>query len=78
VWTSVLSILGGAIALARAIWNRFYSDTAWRRQREIADAERVGREAVERERLESTYGRIDREPDQTGQDLADDLNRKRS
>jgi hypothetical protein len=73
VW---VSIAAGVVYILTQI-AKFFSAESWKRRKQVAEAEREGREGVERERLEATYRRIDAEPPKSGQDLLDDLNRPR-
>ena len=68
--TVAISILGVLVSLYRQFW----SDSAILKRLELKLVELKARQDVEAERLRATYERIDREPEQSGQELADRLN----
>jgi hypothetical protein len=69
--TVAVSILGVLVSLYRQFW----SDSAILKRLELKLTELKARQDVEAERLRALYDRIDREPETTGQNLADQLNR---
>ena len=73
---AVLAVLGPLLVIGKQI-AAWFSDTNWRKRREVADAQQLGEAKVESERLKATYDRIQAEPPKEGQDLVDALNKPR-
>jgi hypothetical protein len=77
-WLTLPILLGGLsllLALARVVWNIWFSPNAkWQAIHDWLLRKRA-QEADEANRLEATETRIDKEPPSTGQDLVDRLNK---
>lgn len=69
--------LSALLGLLYGIWQKFFSDPAELKRKQLAEAARLAEERVEAERLKAAYERIQREPDKHGKDLVDDLNKPR-
>lgn len=76
--SGIITLLAALVAVVKGLYDKYWSPAARLAARQLADAERQGREAVEKERLQATYDRINAEKDKSGQDLVNDLNRPRT
>lgn len=72
VW---LSILAGLAAAVRWLASYFSAEARLKRK-ELAEERRKGKEAVEAERLDATYQRIEGEPPRSAEETVEELNRR--
>lgn len=71
----IITILSGLAAGVKWLSN-YFGDSAVLRRLLLSIERQKGRAEVEKERLLRAYDRIDHDPDKTGQELLDDVNRK--
>ena len=70
-----LSILSTLLTVLVKVWEQFFSDSATLARLKQKQADIRGRVSAERASLERDYLRIEAQPDKTGQDLIDSLNK---
>jgi len=70
-----LSILSSVLTILVKVWEQFFSDSATLARLKERQADIQGRITAESASLRRDYLRIEAQPDKTGQDLVDSLNK---
>lgn len=71
-----LSAFSALVGLVSKLYTLFWSPSARLQRIQLSLATRIQAMKDEKARLKATEDRIDKEPQKTGQDLIDDLNKK--